>query len=324
MSQDSNQTRLSRALCSLEGLSVGDAFGEQYFMDWDTIRHILTSDERPAAPYNFTDEEFMAQRIQARKMPFKKTWRWTDDTAMALSIVENLRDFGEIKPEALAQSFSRRFADEPDRGYGPAMHGLLPQLSSGDYSAASQLFDGQGSYGNGAAMRVAPIGAYFADDLDAVVENARRSAEVTHVNQEAVVGAIAIALATAYAWRLRDKNEEFDGKRFIRDIRDFLPESQVREGVTYARGMLEDSDIEEAVAVLGNGENITAFDTVPFCLWCAAQHLNNFEEAIWLTLSGLGDRDTTCAIVGGIVATHTGTEGIPNLWRDSREALPLS
>ena len=312
---------MQRAFCSLEGLAVGDAFGEQYFMNWDTIRHILTSDERPAPPFNFTDEEFMARRVKERRMPFRKTWRWTDDTAMAISIVENLRDFGEIQPDELARSFSRKFQDDPERGYGAAMHKLLPQLQNSDWSVSQQLFDGEGSWGNGAAMRVAPIGAYFADDLDAVVENARRSALVTHAHPEAVAGAIAVALATAFAWRLREKN--IDGKKFIRDIRDFLPESQVREGVTYARGMVHDSDVEEAVAVLGNGENISAFDTVPFCLWCAAQHLNNFEEAIWLTLSGLGDRDTTCAIVGGIVAAHTGVEDIPTFWRESREQLPV-
>jgi ADP-ribosylglycohydrolase len=57
-------------------------------------------------------------------------------------------------------------------------------------------------------------------------------------------------------------------------------------------------------------------------MWCAAQHLDNYEEALWLTVSGLGDRDTTCAIVGGIVSLHTGVEGIPAAWRRAREPLP--
>jgi ADP-ribosylglycohydrolase len=63
-------------------------------------------------------------------------------------------------------------------------------------------------------------------------------------------------------------------------------------------------------------------DTVPFALWCAAQHLDDYEAALWLTVSGLGDRDTTCAIVGGIVALFTGTDGIPAEWRHAREPLP--
>ncbi len=43
---------------------------------------------------------------------------------------------------------------------------------------------------------------------------------------------------------------------------------------------------------------------------------------MWLTVSGLGDRDTTCAIVGGIVSMFTGAEGIPSEWREAREPLP--
>jgi ADP-ribosylglycohydrolase len=57
-------------------------------------------------------------------------------------------------------------------------------------------------------------------------------------------------------------------------------------------------------------------------LFCAGAHLDNYEEAIWMTVSGLGDRDTTCAIVGGIVATYTGADAIPSDWLDSREPLP--
>jgi ADP-ribosylglycohydrolase len=67
---------------------------------------------------------------------------------------------------------------------------------------------------------------------------------------------------------------------------------------------------------------VSAQDTVPFCLWCAAKHLDNYEEALWATVSGLGDRDTTCAIVGGIVACYTGAEGIPSNWLAAREPLP--
>ena len=77
-----------------------------------------------------------------------------------------------------------------------------------------------------------------------------------------------------------------------------------------------------AVAVLGNGTGLSAQDTVPFALWCAAQHLTDYEAdyeaALWLTVSGLGDRDTTCAIV----ACAVGAEGIRSAWLQAREPLP--
>src|ERR1700731_1709601 len=53
---------------------------------------------------------------------------------------------------------------------------------------------------------------------------------------------------------------------------------------------------------LGNSCPITSAETVPFTLWCAARHLDDFEEAIWTAASVGGDIDTICAIVGGVVA----------------------
>lgn len=61
---------------------------------------------------------------------------------------------------------------------------------------------------------------------------------------------------------------------------------------------------------------------MPFVLWCAAERLYSYEEALWLTVSGLGDRDTTCAMVGGIVACYSGPAAIPGAWRAARETLP--
>jgi len=59
-----------------------------------------------------------------------------------------------------------------------------------------------------------------------------------------------------------------------------------------------------------------------FALWSAAGHLSSYEDALWATVQGLGDRDTTCAIVGGIVVMYAGVESIPQSWLDAREALP--
>ena len=78
----------------------------------------------------------------------------------------------------------------------------------------------------------------------------------------------------------------------------------------------------DVVGKIGNGSGISAQDTVPYVLWCACESLANYEESIWLTASGGGDVDTTCAMVGGIVATYSGVEGIPADWIQAREPLP--
>ena len=304
-------------LDSLEGLSVGDAFGQQFFMTWDMTIRLMESGQFGGPPFDFQDEFIARELIGKRDLRFAEpTWKWTDDTAMALEIAANLREFGEINPDALARAFSRRYAKNPNRVYGAAMHDLLPQLATGDYETeAAQLFEGMGSWGNGAAMRAAPIGAFFADDLEAATSNAELSARTTHAHPEAIAGAVAVALAAALAAR-----GETD---LLGLVIPHLPASEVKTRCQTAQQMTNASSIEVA-ALVGSGNGIAAYDTVPFCLWCAQQFLDFYEEALWHTVAGLGDRDTTCAIVGGIVGARVGIEGIPREWRDKRESLEAS
>lgn len=293
------QDPVERAKCSLEGLSVGDAFGETFFINPDVV------------------EGLIAERALA-----DRTWTYTDDTLMAMSVFSVLRQYGFIDQPALAHSFAERY--DNTRGYGPAMHRLLWEIKCGeDWSERAQsLFEGQGSFGNGAAMRVAPVGAFFADDIEAVIEQATRSSVITHTHDEAIAGAIAVAVAAAQAYRLRTSNNVPGRSEFLDLVLPHVPDSEVRSKIRQARDMSANASVQFAVSVLGNGVGVSAQDTVPFALWCAAAHLSNYEEALWLTVSGLGDRDTTCAIVGGIVASYSGIEGIPPEWLKTREHLP--
>lgn len=240
---------------------------------------------------------------------------------MALSIFSVLRQHGTITEETLAQSFLDHY--DLTRGYGPAISRFLHHTKSPSalLEAARALFDGQGSYGNGSAMRIAPLGAYFADDLEQVIDQTRRSSIVTHTHPEAVAGAVAVAVAAAQAWRLRSSPPP-GCHAFLESILPYVPESEVKARLRRALSFSPDTSIYHIAAMLGNGSQISAQDTVPFTLWCAGQHLDHYEAALWLTAKGLGDVDTTCAIVGGIVATYTGLEGIPPMWRAYREQLP--
>lgn len=292
--------RMKRARQSLEGLACGDAFGERFFLPPDLARSMIRQKAVPAPP-----------------------WFFTDDTMMAISIVSTLAKCGEIDPNYLARDFAHRY--DSSRGYGPAMHNLLAEIRRGrDWSSEAQaLFRGQGSFGNGSAMRVAPLGAYFADDADAIPEQARLSAITTHCHSEAIAGAIAVALAAGLAWRARITGKVPNPRELLESIWDKTPESEVRRGIRKAVELSPSSATEEVAAVLGNGVEVTCQDTVPFALWCSAVYLRNYEEALWATVSGLGDRDTTCAIVGGIVVMYSGLQAIPKEWTESREALPV-
>lgn len=291
---------MSRAIQSLQGLSCGDAFGERFFVHPERAKSLISQRALPSKP-----------------------WRFTDDTAMAIAITEILEEFGEIRAERLAEKFGKHFLADPHRGYGPAMHSLLPELATNPAfwrDLARQLFNGKGSFGNGAAMRVSPVGAYFADDFEALVRHAELSAKVTHSHSEGVAGAIAVALATGLACASRSSAR--GAQQFLEEILEQTPSGEVRSGIAKALNLPQITSVEEAVEVLGNGTRVSAQDTVPFCLWVAAHHLDSYEEALWATVSALGDRDTTCAIVGGIVAMSAGIESIPSVWVQSREAIP--
>ena len=291
---------LSRAMLSLEGLSCGDAFGESLFLPPDDLRPIIEN-----------------------RMALPGPWRVTDDTVMAISLIQNLRVHGEIKEAWLAEHFARMH--DPLRGYGAAMHGYLHSISMRGGAVwrevAGALFNGQGSYGNGAAMRVAPLGAYFADDLDRVVEQAVRSAVPTHSHPEASAGAIATALGAALAWQSRSQTEPPAPEKFLSAILERTPQSRVCQGIEKALTVPKSLGAFPAAMALGNGAMVSAMDTVPFVLWVAAHYMDNYEEALWQTVSGFGDRDTTCAMVGGIVVLRTGAEGIPEEWHRRRELL---
>jgi ADP-ribosylglycohydrolase len=243
---------------------------------------------------------------------------------MALGIVEVLARRGRVGPDELAGVFARRYRARPGRGYGGTAHEVLQAIGEGvDWRlAAGGAFGGMGSMGNGGAMRVGPLGAYFADDPAAVVEQARASAGVTHAHPDGQAGAIAIASAAAWAWRTRDDAGR-SGRQMLEAVLDLTPDGDTREGIGRALALPPEASPQTAASRLGAGWRVISSDTVPFALWCAARHLGDYVEALWTTVAGLGDRDTTCAIVGGIVALSAGPDAIPPDWLAARERLQL-
>lgn len=144
-----------------------------------------------------------------------------------------------------------------------------------------------------------------------------------HCHSEAKAGAIAVALAAAAAWRFRQSARLPAAAEFLEWVSQHTPASAVRKGIDGAALLAEGTSIEAAVAGLGNGKLVSCPDTVPFALWCAAHHLDSYEQAMWAMVAGLGDRDTTCAIVGSIVVMYAGVESIPAEWLTFREPIPL-
>lgn len=102
-------------------------------------------------------------------------------------------------------------------------------------------------------------------------------------------------------------------------MRELCPPGYTREGIDKALCLSPDADIVTAAIELGNGSGVSSPDTVPLCLWVASRRQGRYEDALWETVTALGDRDTTCAIVGGILAMST---EVPEPWLALREPIP--
>jgi ADP-ribosylglycohydrolase len=319
-----HDARMERARLALEGLSIGDAFGGKIFNP-----DLADSLHRP------------------RPLP-PPPWRYSDDTVMAMGIVEVLQQHGHIDQDDLVRVFERRYWADVNRGYGPNIHEIFralrrgvpwrtaataPPIGHGSRSLLGRLAawlglgpatpseQYHGSLGNGGAMRAAPVGGYFADDVAAVVAEASASAEVTHAHPDGMAGAVAVAVAAAWAWRCHAGLHKHTPEGLLDHVLEHTPDGPTRARLVRARALPADTTAKQAGRELGNGCPITSAETVPFTIWCVARHLDDYVEAVWTAVSVGGDMDTIGAIVGGIVALGTGRGSIPKEWLESREAL---
>ncbi len=289
---------LQRALLSLRGLACGDSFGESFFLPPAHARDLIATRSLPPPP-----------------------WRFTEDTVMAIAIVKSLIADGEVRPEPLAGHFADLY--DITRAFGSAMHAHLTDLAvfgPAHWERLSRgLFNGSGSFGNGSAMRVAPLGAFFADQPDRIIDQAVLSAIPTHSHPDASAGAIAVSLAAAAFWNSRHQPAPAPSDLLSR-IAANTPDGPVQDAIRRAADLPADTSPAQAATLLGNGTLVSCLDTVPFSLWSAATCPDSYEDALWRTVSVLGDRDTTCAIVGGIVILRTGIDAIPPAWLARAEA----
>lgn len=288
---------------SLLGVSIGDAFGDSFF----------------------GDEEIIMNKIGTRKIP-ESTWEFTDDTVMSIAVFDEIRTNGDIDQNSLIKRFCANHDLDINRGYGATVRRILREIGEGgDWREISKsAFDGNGSMGNGAAMRVCPIGAYHFDNLEKVKILAKKSAETTHSNIEAISGAIAIAVGTALCTQMKVYDNLMNASEFIKGVLNELPESNTKYRIAKSLTIPYDYHIATLRKILGNGTEMTSQDTVPFVIWCTAFNLRNFEEALWKGVSILGDRDTICAMIGGMTIMSSDENNIPENWKESVEKIEQS
>ena len=284
-SATSSATPRERFLGCLLGLAVGDSLCAPY--------EGLTGDD---IYFRFGTTD------QLVRNPDGDVLRYTDDTQMMIGVAETLIACGKIDEEHLCERFAANY--DETRGYGRGARLILEAIPHGAErrrQTAAMVFPG-GSLGNGAAMRVAPVGLCFAHDHARLWKQASDSAIPTHVHPLGIEGAQILALAVGLAYQAT----RFDRKAFWSE----LSSRAVTEEFQWALRTASHLRRSDTISVLGS--TLHAHKSVVTAIACFARHPNDFEAAIATTLALGDDTDTLAAMAGALCGAFGGIQAIPS------------
>jgi poly(ADP-ribose) glycohydrolase ARH3 len=243
---------------------------------------------------------------------------YTDDTHMTIGVAESLVESKGFDGEHMTQTFIRNYESEPWRGYGPGPPRIFRMIKSGEPwdSAADKLYQG-GSFGNGSAMRVAPVGLLCSNNPEKLREIAYKSSSITHSHELGKEGAAIQAYAVALALNAAPE-EEIDKEDFLLKLHDFARNPLYKEKVAEIKELLGEQDRGKVVAVLGNG--IEAPRSVPTAIYSFLVHPKSCKDTVIYAISLGGDTDTIASMAGAISGAYLGVEAIPQEWRAKLES----
>lgn len=209
--------------------------------------------------------------------------RFTDDTVLTIATADAI--LNNLPYDIAFRKWGRNY---PARGYGSHFEEWLCSKDPRPYN----------SWGNGSAMRVGPIGFAF-NDIEEVLEEAKRSAEITHNHPEGIKGAQAIAAAIFLARTGSTKSEisEHITEKFGYDLNRTVDE--IRPDYKF---------------------DISCQGSVPEAIICFLDS-SDFENCIRLSISIGGDSDTIACMAGGIAQAYYKFIS-PELIDIARENLP--
>ena len=182
--------------------------------------------------------------------------------------------------------------------------------------AAGSLFGGTGSYGNGAAMRVAPVALFAFRDLDRVARLAQQSAVLTHTHERGVDGAVLQACAVALLLEA-EPGRPLHAPALFQQLARRVQTKLFREILELLESLPADLPPPEAALRLGNG--IEAFRSVPTALYAFLRHPDSFAGTVLYAIRLGGDTDTIASMTGALSGAYLGEEAIPTGWRERVE-----
>lgn len=261
--------------------------------------------------FSSVDDILAQEKVEEILGHFWVVGHYTDDTQMSICVAEWLLHEQERSGKSLLARFAQAY--HPARRYGSSAARLLEAFEdhSDNWEALARLSFPEGSFGNGAAMRVGPIGCLFCHDLGRLAEVARTSARVTHGHPRALRGAALQATAVAAAVNQVAVDDYVPMLRQTLTALGGCPQFEnalaaIQEGLSAGRSAREMSEI------LGTGIDIA--EAVPMAWYCYLANPDSFEKSVTDAIFVGGDTDTLAAMAGALSGARLGLEALPKRW----------
>lgn len=296
-------------LTKLQGCLLGQCLGDAFGYPIEGQGHSSCS-------------QYMNQYVRfwfdGEKPPVEWTGQYTDDSQLARELLASLVEQKQFDANDYAQRMVRLFESEMIVGRGIACDQAVARLIHGaDWEHAGCPAS---SAGNGTAMRAAPVGMIYYDNLESMLEVAHLQGYITHHDPRCSAGSVAIAGAVAQAIQA----DTIDVDTFVGNIATwasaFHPEFS-----EYILQLPNFIALKPEIAVnqikhLGKQPNyveswpgISPFviSSVIWSLYSFLRNPENYFDAIECAISVGGDVDTTGAMTGAISGAYLGVDTLP-------------
>ena len=243
--------------------------------------------------------------------------RYTDDTAMTIAVAESLVEYKDFHYWHMAERILKLYEQEPWRRYGHTLTRVFRLMRNGrlGFGMIDRDLYPEGSFGNGAPTRIAPVGLLYFDDPAKLRDVAYNCAGITHSHELGLEGAALQACSVALAVLAEPKNLKVT--EYVGALQMFAKPSLYQSLLkTIIKLLSGEPKREDVVATLGTGGS--SLESVPAALY-AFLSTRDFKSAVIYAVSLGGEADTIGAMTGAIAGACYGIEGIPSQWRETVE-----
>ncbi|MBN2037535.1 MAG: ADP-ribosylglycohydrolase family protein [Chitinispirillaceae bacterium] len=238
---------------------------------------------------------------------------YTDDTQMSISVFEEMLENGCIMQPSLMRRFMERFT--PWRGYSGGMLEVMELWRDGrDLDvAARSLYHGNGSFGDGAAVRASPIAAFFSiNEVQELLEQVRLCSLLTHTHPYGLAGADLQAYCVLLALN------EIPRQEWLPRLYSFPMESVYKIKLETIKKCLE-KQLSPQDSAREIGSDADALDAIPAAIFSVLRNPDSFADAVLFSVAMGGDTDTIGAMTGALAGARSGVHGIPSPWLETLE-----